>query len=159
NPAVASKAINGYDISLFKLNGPITFSNYIQPICIPSSDTESTLTSNTDTVYGWGYQSDAATAPATILQKLNVNLTPESTCRSSGYINGTSGSMICAVGAGSSGFCSGDSGGPLATKYSNGLTYSSGIVSYTVGSCGNPNIPDVYTRVSYYVDWIRANAV
>lgn len=45
----------------------------------------------------------------------------------------------------------GDSGGPLAIG--NLLV---GVVSYGTGVCGI-GVPDVYTRVSLFVDWIRAN--
>ncbi|CAG0882583.1 unnamed protein product [Darwinula stevensoni] len=157
---VATKPENGYDISLFKLNGDITFGKYIQPICIPSSDSESTLRASTKTVYGWGYRSNSDSTPATILQKLNVNLTSESICKSSGKINGPNGSMLCSVGDGVGGICSGDSGGPLATKDDKGFFYSFGIVSYnTQIDCGIEGYPDVYTRVSYFLNWIQANAV
>ncbi|XP_017156044.1 trypsin eta isoform X2 [Drosophila miranda] len=44
--------------------------------------------------------------------------------------------------------CQGDSGGPLMCN--NRL---SGLVSYGDG-CGKPNVPGVYTNVSYFHDWI-----
>jgi kallikrein 15 len=45
-----------------------------------------------------------------------------------------------------------DSGGPLVCK--GALT---GIVSYGTAVCAL-NMPDVYTRASEYVQWIRENA-
>ena len=52
--------------------------------------------------------------------------------------------------------CQGDSGGPLYVQDEiNGVTkyVLAGIVSYGV-ECAKPNYPGIYTRVSYYLDWI-----
>ncbi len=47
----------------------------------------------------------------------------------------------------------GDSGGPLV-DYSSGSAVIIGIVSETF-FCGRDNAPDIYTRVSAYLDWIN----
>ena len=47
---------------------------------------------------------------------------------------------------------SGDEGGPLICG-SDGNVQSIGIVSESL-QCGNPAYPDVFTKTSYYVDWI-----
>lgn len=51
--------------------------------------------------------------------------------------------------------CSGDSGGPLV--FTNiGPPQLVGVTSWTVDkSCGNPNLPNVYTRVGAYDKWIE----
>ena len=51
--------------------------------------------------------------------------------------------------------CSGDSGGPLV--FTNGAPPRLlGVTSWTVSeSCGKPQIPNVYTRVAAYEQWIR----
>eukprot|EP00985_Skeletonema_marinoi_P001409 scaffold568_cov93-Skeletonema_marinoi.AAC.7 len=51
--------------------------------------------------------------------------------------------------------CSGDSGGPLLTSYEDPLQV--GIVSWA-RNCAEPGSPGVYTRVSYFADWIKETA-
>lgn len=60
--------------------------------------------------------------------------------------------MLCAgVQEGGKGQCSGDSGGPLTI---NGVQV--GIVSWSVKPCAVAPYPGVYTKVSHYVNWIKA---
>ncbi|OQV17858.1 putative Transmembrane protease serine 6 [Hypsibius exemplaris] len=60
--------------------------------------------------------------------------------------------MICA-GAGYSGNCNHDSGGPLVCQDERGRWLSIGIVS-TANDCGNPDYPIVYEKTSAVTDWI-----
>ncbi|XP_027693207.1 complement factor I isoform X2 [Vombatus ursinus] len=62
--------------------------------------------------------------------------------------------MICAgTDDGSIDACKGDSGGPLVCMDFNNVSYVWGIVSWG-DSCGKPEFPGVYTKVSHYFEWI-----
>ncbi|XP_050340165.1 chymotrypsin-2 [Bactrocera neohumeralis] len=91
----------------------------------------------------------------TILQTVNYRTITNQECLYSGMEDLTE-TEICARGAIFTGACSGDSGGPLVMKTSAGL-HQVGIVSYGLFVCGVFTvIPDVYTRVSIFDDWIQA---
>lgn len=57
---------------------------------------------------------------------------------------------ICTENTKGQGACKGDSGGPLVDKKKNELV---GIVSWGL-PCAKDGKPDVYTRVSSYLNWI-----
>jgi len=65
---------------------------------------------------------------------------------------------ICAGGSldGGSGVCVSDSGGPLQCQLSDNKWYQIGIVSWAY-RCAAPGIPDVFTRVTRFYDWIEYN--
>ena len=56
-------------------------------------------------------------------------------------------------------FIKGDSGGPLVCSNEDGDLILQGIVSWGMKPCAQEQYPNVYTRVSYYRDWIEENRV
>jgi len=61
--------------------------------------------------------------------------------------------QLCAGGDLGKDTCRGDSGGPL--MYFNGNSWIIyGIVSIGPKICGQKNFPAIYTKVSYFTDWI-----
>ncbi|XP_030863229.1 testisin isoform X1 [Gorilla gorilla gorilla] len=147
-----------YDIALVKLSAPVTYSKYIQPICLQASTFE--FENRTDCwVTGWGYikEDEALPSPHT-LQEVQVAIINNSMCNhlflKYSFRKDIFGDMVCAGNAqGGKDACFGDSGGPLACN-KNGLWYQIGVVSWGVG-CGRPNRPGVYTNISHHFEWIQ----
>merc|ERR1712079_104572 len=68
-------------------------------------------------------------------------------------------SQICAgdLNNGKTDACTGDSGGPLVCKSGFSGYVMTGVVSYGPRICGTPDYPGIYTRVGYFLDWIKDN--
>uniref|UniRef100_A0A3P9MAB9 Peptidase S1 domain-containing protein n=1 Tax=Oryzias latipes TaxID=8090 RepID=A0A3P9MAB9_ORYLA len=140
------------DIALLQLSSPVTFNNYITPVCLPS--TNSTFYSGVNTwVTGWGNIGTGVSLPAPqTLQEVQVPIVGNRRCKCS-YSSITD-NMVCAgLLAGGKDSCQGDSGGPLVIKQNN-RWIQAGVVSFGNG-CALPNFPGVYTRVSQYQTWIN----
>lgn len=135
------------DISLLKVSTPLTFDSYVAAIPIPNQEQSF---SGDAVVSGWGTLTEGGSTP-TVLQKLTVPIISDAACRTAYGTSNILDSMICA-GEDGKGFCQGDSGGPMSCG---GVLC--GIVSWGYG-CARPNYPGVYTEISYFVDWINANA-
>lgn len=151
------------DIALVRLAYPVTYNDFVKPICLP-------LDSNLKTkqhvgealeVSGWG-KTETANASTKKL-KVRVNGVERSACNTvySRQNVQIGDSQVCAGGERGRDSCRGDSGGPLvATDNSNPrqvATYLVGLVSYGPSPCGQVGWPGVYTKVSEYVDWIQNN--
>ncbi|XP_073491188.1 transmembrane protease serine 9-like [Aquarana catesbeiana] len=148
------------DIALVQLASPVTYTQYIMPICLPSSTT--TFPCGTECwVTGWGTKSYGGEPPLNgTLQEVMTPLIDHITCQRM-YFNGGSNEniqyeKICAgYMDGQKDSCQGDSGGPLVCKVQ-GVWYQVGIVSWGIG-CAYPNFPGVYTLVTAYQAWISTH--
>lgn len=148
------------DIALLKLENPVTFTEFISPVCLPMS--QKLLTKSESgrkfTAVGWGdIKHDAKNRDVQIgnRYKFEVKLpgVPLSTCRTS-YPN-LRDTEMCAGKTGKD-TCQGDSGGPLSIAENDGYWYQYGVVSYGYG-CGWRGYPGVYTRVTSFIPWIKEN--
>uniref|UniRef100_A0A3P9HIF7 Peptidase S1 domain-containing protein n=1 Tax=Oryzias latipes TaxID=8090 RepID=A0A3P9HIF7_ORYLA len=145
---------NDNDIALLQLSSPVTFNNYITPVCLAS--TGSTFYSGVNTwVTGWGNIRSGVYLPAPqILQEVQVPIVGNRQCKCSYGASSITDNMVCAgLLEGGKDSCQGDSGGPLVIKQNN-LWIQAGVVSFGNG-CALPNFPGVYTRVSQYQTWIN----
>lgn len=137
------------DISLLKTENNIVFGDLVSSIPIASGDVGAGFQA---VLSGWGTTYLNGPIP-NFLQYLNVSTVSNSECaeRHEPAVYPITESNICSFSNFGEGACHGDSGGPLAVQ--NILV---GIVSW-----GHPcakGYPDVFTRVSSYVDWILENA-
>lgn len=107
-------------------------------------------------ISGWGRMGTVGSYLPDQLQAaaLTVEASPGSTCGTWGSLYNPW-AMMCAGGAGDTGGCNGDSGGPLALPTSSGWRLV-GVVSFGRPGCLNSWDPTVFTRVSAFTPWIRA---
>ena len=110
-------------------------------------------------ISGWGRTSASNTLPDT-LQKASIGVISRTQCQSAvaGIGNIGDGHICLFDSANNIGSCNGDSGGPLNCP-SGGSTVVAGVTSWGISSLGvcRQDYPSVYTRVSFYYDWINSN--
>lgn len=136
------------DIALIRLDTPVEFSDTIQAIDLPPR--RNPFHGITAIASGFGLQNTSAPTIAPILQWANLNTIDNAQCyKSFGFLVARS-SVICAVGTTGQSACNGDSGGPLITE--DGIQI--GLTSFGSGEGCHRGYPSVFTRVSYYLDWI-----
>ncbi len=108
------------------------------------------------TVLGFGdiVQEEGKTKFSDKLRQVDVNYANTEDC-SDKHNGEVSEEMMCAEAPGKDA-CYGDSGGPLLLTPTENPTDDEvvGIVSWGRG-CANPSYPGVYTRISYFYEWIR----
>lgn len=143
------------DIALIKLKNPLSYNETFSPICLPDFTDYDNLFAT-----GWGMQNEGLfifqkLKPPETLREVEVDEVSSGTCRLSFNIKNEK--QICS--GSSAGVCNGDSGGPLATR-KDGHVYQVGITSYGRNGCGTKSLimrPDIYTRVTGHLDWIKQN--
>ncbi|XP_034072473.1 venom protease-like, partial [Gymnodraco acuticeps] len=141
---------NNNDMALLKLSSPVTFTNYIQPVCLASANS-TFYTGDNNWVVGFGTTSRGGPYADT-LQEVRVPIVGNNECTCA-YHDLTD-NMICAgLRAGGNDSCQGDSGGPMMIKKGS-VWIQSGVVSFGKG-CALPKFPGVYARVSRFEDWIK----
>ncbi|KRT82250.1 Trypsin [Oryctes borbonicus] len=150
------------DIALVKASNKIKFSDYIQPICLPFNF-NSNLTGTLLTASGWGTTASISSIHSSTLQYAFIRAWETKNCDNSlsSEVRPLKDTQICGNGANGQDACRGDSGGPLFTvrvAESQPRYLQVGVTSFgATGSCGNSELPSVYTNVVKYVDWIVEN--
>ena len=143
------------DIGIIKLASPLSWSDQIQPICLPS---KAPVGGQMCTVIGWGATEN--TGDKNTLRDVNVPIVARSICTQSGWIPRIrlQNTQICAGYAeGLRDSCQGDSGGPLFRTNEDGFYELVGLVSWGYG-CAEAFLPGIYQNVFDYVDWIKENS-
>jgi trypsin len=148
---------HGDDIGLIILNKPVF---EVSPVKY-NNDSNLPLDGNQVTAIGHGYVSVGSTSGvADYLNEVKVPIVSLEDCNDSNSFNGNivNESMICAgISTGGKDACYGDDGGPLLlTGGSYFEDLQVGLTSWGIG-CGHPNYPGVYTRVSFFNEWIHDN--
>ncbi|KAH0520763.1 Serine protease 27 [Microtus ochrogaster] len=150
------------DVALVELQMPVTFTNYILPVCLP--DPSIVFEPGMKCwVTGWGSPSEQDRLPnPRILQKLAVPIIDTPRCNllysrdaeSDFQLKTIKDDMLCAGFAeGKKDACKGDSGGPLVCFVDQSWVQA-GVISWGEG-CARRNRPGVYIRVTSHHKWIH----
>eukprot|EP00066_Takifugu_rubripes_P010844 XP_003978997.1 PREDICTED: serine protease 33-like [Takifugu rubripes] len=150
-----SERTKSNDIALLELSTPVTFTNYIRPVCLAAQGSDY----NPETecwITGWGRTKTNVELPyPRTLQEARVQVTSQEFCNNI-YGSIITSSHMCASSPTGSGICVGDGGGPLLRKHDDRWVQS-GVMSFISNlGCGIRNAPDGYTRVSSYQSWIQS---
>lgn len=152
------------DLLLIKLREPITFDDKIKPIALPEKGEEK-LYKEVEIV-GWGatrselYFVPSPPKDSSQLQMTTIGMYDDDYCYKKSRDRITyrfnKSMMICAGVEGDyKDNCQGDSGGPLvARRVPSRQPVVLGLVSFGF-TCGRPDKPAYFTRVSAYLDWIE----
>ncbi|XP_077670866.1 transmembrane protease serine 11A-like [Eretmochelys imbricata] len=146
---------HNYDIAVVQLSSPVEFTNVIRMVCLPE---EFYVFPHNTTCFvtGWGALRNEGSS-INNLRQAEVKIIDTNICNRAEVYNGAiAPGMVCAgYLEGEIDACQGDSGGPLVTEDRRGVWFLVGIVSWG-DECAKKNKPGVYTRVTYYRDWIAA---
>ncbi|EDV92713.1 serine protease snake [Drosophila grimshawi] len=146
------------DIALLELDRGVRFSAYKHPACLPFNDDSNSM--ETIIAIGWGHTTTAGSDSSKLLKVkltgVGVNCTAiaiDIDELPNGF-NATT--QICLGSSDSKDTCNGDSGGPTLIYHKEDpcMYHVMGITSVGIG-CGTPNVPSIYTRVHFYLDWIK----
>jgi len=152
------------DFALMKLSSKIDWAAHvhIRPICLPS-DTSQSYVGRDAIVAGWGLLENPDVHEWKLnptLKEVTVKVITNAACDEK-YVKRNRLKIypqhLCTNDDGK-GSCQGDAGSPLISTSGNGVKLGEnyeliGIVSFGIG-CGNPNYPDVYSRITSALDWI-----
>ncbi|CAG7838610.1 unnamed protein product [Allacma fusca] len=150
------------DMALLRLNESVDISNFtLTPVCLPPE--ESNLFEGKDVVgAGWGTLKEGGKKSPT-LQEVIMRVMSNSACNDYHTLDSkfpvqVTDNMLCAgYSEGGKDTCAGDSGGPLIAWEKKRFTQV-GVTSWGFG-CGNRLNPGVFTRVTSFLYWIRANTL
>ncbi|XP_037721352.1 serine protease 1-like [Drosophila subpulchrella] len=141
------------DISLIKTPAA-PFSAAINKIALPAiASSYSTYVGQTAVASGWGRISDEATTVTSHLQYTDLTVIENSVCQKSFNSLIVTSKVICVATPKGTSTCQGDSGGPLALD---GVLI--GITSFGSPDGCQVDEPAAFTRVTSYLDWIKANS-
>ncbi|KAJ4440550.1 hypothetical protein ANN_08695, partial [Periplaneta americana] len=121
----------------------------VEPISLPAQG-QNPADGSTATFIGWGYNENSVLP--TILSKVDIAIVNQGACSSAYASQGQNiydGNICAEAPQGNKGACTGDDGGPLFVEGT-----SVGLMSW-MNACNDPGYPTVFTRVSYYRDWIK----
>ena len=148
------------DIALVKFTKQAIYTDYVIPVCLPTSASDLALSKagNMGRVSGWGARRTNKTHPAKTLHQVNIPTVDHTACvrnHAPKYL--VTANMLCAGRLNKNGdACQGDSGGPFTVKNTGtGKQVLVGIVSWG-DQCGKKDKYGVYTKMQNFLPWINS---
>ncbi|XP_026863935.2 granzyme B(G,H)-like [Electrophorus electricus] len=136
------------DIMLLQLETSAKKAPNVDMISFPEEPNQGIKDNSVCSTAGWGRQTTDGTA-SDHLMETNVTVM-KNICEAHWKQCYNYTAMLCAGGR-SHGICKGDSGGPLVCN-----STAVGIVSfYQKNNCDHPTAPNVYTKISAFLPWVR----
>jgi len=149
------------DIAILNLATAIDLSDSRVGLLTLPPNNEEQFAGQTCVITGWGRDGAPNTLP-NALRQVDIQVIAQLECNSrmspvSGALTGPG--QICLYDtAASAGSCNGDSGGPLNCQLG-GQTVVAGVTSWGIQGGGQclPSYPSVYSRTSFFLQWIADN--
>ncbi|CAH0625497.1 unnamed protein product [Chrysodeixis includens] len=144
------------DVAIIRLGEVISYSNVVQPIALPSGDYRDNDFNGWDALAsGYGQTRDGVgIGNNQQLSSVTLPVIDNLECAAvyGSFVRHTN---VCTSGADGQGTCHGDSGGPLAVT-SLDQKILIGVTSFGAQAGCAAGYPAAYTRVTWYIDWIRS---
>jgi len=150
-----------YDLCMLKTKEPFNVTDAVAPVKLPENDNELGDAMFTGVVTGWKRRRFAQRNEPTPLMKFSVNIDPTVNCHfflpdqavCGQYFDG--GYNACGA------YPDGDIGGPLIAADPKSPEHNQALIGVVRNTRGcpslTPDFPEVYTKVSAFLDWIKAN--
>jgi len=160
HPEYNPRLIADADVALAHLDSPVSFSEYISPICLWNEPPDENAIHNIRaTVAGWGGD-ELGRSFTPLPKRVGATIVREIDCihQNKFYLGLTSNRTICAGNLDNSGPCMGDSGGGLMIERG-GTWVLRGIVSIGRSLKGQCDLRDyvIYCDVAKHITWVRDN--
>ena len=138
-----------HDVALIRLSEPLSVNSHAQEVCLPHDTDMFPTSGSTCVAAGWGDLSENGPSSE---QLRHVEVPIMARC---GYSYNDILYQICGgFEEGGKDACQGDSGGPLYCRDNADNWYLGGVISHGKG-CARKDEAAVYTKVSYYLDWLH----
>ena len=138
-----------HDMALIRLNRPLAVNSHAQEVCLPANTDMFPTPGSTCMAVGWGDLSENGPSSE---QQRHVEVPILARC---GHSYNDILYQVCGGHkAGGKDACQGDSGGPLYCRDNEDNWYLGGVISHGKG-CAREDEAGVYTKVSYYLDWLH----
>ncbi|XP_036122206.1 putative serine protease 46 [Molossus molossus] len=147
------------DIALLKLKDPISWSSFVQPVCLPNAKLTPSV-GNTCWAIVWGQPNVKATPKIYSLQEVAVKIIKNEVCDQQygflflkGLKKLLGKDLLCAHSELGVDSCKVNSGSSLVCQV-NKTWMQVGVESWSF-SCKQHHFPNIYTSTSYYSSWIK----